>query len=108
SGALKMDPIKDPDKALEVVQREFDKRFNETWFDSYGFANSYAFTIRNEMAKEKGYETISDLEPDKDTLKLGVDNSWLKRKGDVIYVLQIRILILKIPIQCKLDLYTKQ
>src|SRR5699024_9695993 len=35
SGALKMDPIKDPDKALEVVQREFDKRFNETWFDSY-------------------------------------------------------------------------
>src|SRR5699024_3745969 len=82
SGALKMDPIKDPDKALEVVQREFDKRFNETWFDSYGFANSYAFTIRNEMAKEKGYETISDLEPDKDTLKLGVDNSWLKRKGD--------------------------
>lgn len=82
SGALGMEPINDPDEALRIVQEEFDKRFDQTWFDSYGFANSYAFTVRNEVAEEHGLEKVSDVESIADELRFGVDNSWLKRKGD--------------------------
>jgi len=82
AGALGMEPVKDPKEALEIVQREFEKQFDQTWFDSYGFANSYAFTVKKEMAEKENLETVSDLEPLVDDLKLGVDNAWLKRKGD--------------------------
>src|SRR5699024_12348438 len=39
-GTLNMDPVTDTDKALSIVQEEFDKRFDQKWFDPYGFARS--------------------------------------------------------------------
>ncbi|MDM5340356.1 osmoprotectant ABC transporter substrate-binding protein [Fictibacillus enclensis] len=82
AGALGMEPVKDPKKALKVVQREFQKRYDQTWFDSYGFANSYAFTVTKELAEKENLHTVSDLEKHAQNLKLGVDNAWLKQKGD--------------------------
>jgi osmoprotectant transport system substrate-binding protein len=82
AGSLGMEPVNDPEEALEIVQREFQERFDQTWFDSYGFANSYAFTVTRELAERENLETVSDLEPLVSELKFGVDNSWLKRKGD--------------------------
>lgn len=82
AGALGMEPVKDPDEALEIVQREFEKQFDQTWFDSYGFANSYAFTVRKDVAERENLQKVSDLEAVASELKFGVDNSWLKRKGD--------------------------
>lgn len=82
AGALGMEPVKDPQEALEIVQREFEEQFDQTWFDSYGFANSYAFTVTRELAEKENLNTVSDLKPLVSELKLGVDNSWLKRKGD--------------------------
>ncbi|MBS4162352.1 osmoprotectant ABC transporter substrate-binding protein, partial [Klebsiella pneumoniae] len=68
--------------ALNIVQKEFKKRFDYKWFDSYGFDNTYAFTVKQELAEKGNYQTISDLKKGAKTLKLGVDNAWLKRKGD--------------------------
>ncbi|RHW31485.1 osmoprotectant ABC transporter substrate-binding protein [Neobacillus notoginsengisoli] len=82
AGVLGMEPEKDPKKALEIVKREFQERFDQTWFDSYGFANSYAFTVTRELGEKENLQTVSDLAPIAGDLKLGVDNSWLKRKGD--------------------------
>ncbi|TMN22750.1 osmoprotectant ABC transporter substrate-binding protein [Lentibacillus cibarius] len=82
SGALGMDPIKDPEKALEVVTREFDDRFNQTWAETYGFANSYSIAVTQEFAKENNIETISDLKPYADDLRFGVNNAWVNREGD--------------------------
>src|SRR5699024_8337614 len=59
-GTLDMDPVKDPDKALSIVQEEFYKRFDQTWFGSYGFANSYAFTVTSELAEKENLEKVSD------------------------------------------------
>lgn len=73
---------KDPEKALRVVQRAFHEQFGYKFYDSYGFANTYAFTMTKENAEKNGYKKISDLEKDADQLKLGVDNAWLKRSGD--------------------------
>ncbi|WP_257350843.1 glycine betaine ABC transporter substrate-binding protein [Pseudalkalibacillus decolorationis] len=80
-GALGMEPIKDPKKALEIVKREFQEQFNQTWFDSYGFANSYAFTVTSELAEKKNLKTVSDLKPISSELRLGVDSAWIKRPG---------------------------
>src|SRR5690625_5971807 len=77
-----MEPESDTEKALEIVQREFQERFDQTWFDSYGFANSYAFAVRKEVGEEENLQTVSDLEAIAADLRFGVDNSWLNRKGD--------------------------
>ncbi|GAA0430361.1 osmoprotectant ABC transporter substrate-binding lipoprotein OpuCC [Lentibacillus halophilus] len=82
SGALDMEPIKDPEKALKTVKREFDDRFNQTWAETYGFANSYSIAVTQEFAKQNNIETISDLEPYADDMDFGVNNAWINREGD--------------------------
>lgn len=82
AGALGMTAIKDPEEALAVVQQEFLERWDQTWFDSYGFENSYGFTVTKQMAEEYGLEKVSDLEPYAEDLRFGVDNSWIHREGD--------------------------
>ena len=82
AGVLKEEPEKDPAKALGIVQKEFKKQFNQKWYDSYGFANSYAFMVSKETAEKYNLKTISDLKVVADDLTAGVDTSWLDRKGD--------------------------
>jgi osmoprotectant transport system substrate-binding protein len=77
-----IDFVTDTDEALKIVQREFQKRFDQTWFDPYGFENSYTFTVTSELAKEKNLKKVSDIEPYVADLRLGVDNAWLNREGD--------------------------
>ena len=81
TGALNEDPIKDPDKALKATQEGFQKRFDSHFFNSYGFANTYAFMVTKETARKYHLETVSDLKKHKD-LRLGVDSSWMERAGD--------------------------
>lgn len=82
AGALGMEPEKDPEIALDIVQKEFDKQFDQTWFGSYGFANSYAFTVAGDLAEAENLTKVSDLEKIAAEVDLGVDSSWIKRKGD--------------------------
>jgi len=82
TGSLGLDPITDPDRALEVVVEGFDERFNAKWYPSYGFANTYAFMVTEEVAQQYDLETISDVAPIADQLTAGVDSSWMQREGD--------------------------
>jgi len=82
AGVLGMEPEKDPEKALRIVQTEFEEQFDQTWFGSYGFANSYAFTIAGDLAEEENISKVSDLERIASDIDLGVDSAWIKRKGD--------------------------
>lgn len=82
TGELNVDPIKDPDLAFDVVQEGFAEEFDIAWFPTYGFANTYAFMVTQEVAEEYGFEKISDVEEYADELTAGVDSSWLAREGD--------------------------
>ncbi|WP_424163465.1 osmoprotectant ABC transporter substrate-binding lipoprotein OpuCC [Bacillus amyloliquefaciens] len=82
TSTLGMEAEKDPEKALSIVQKEFEKRFHYKWFDSYGFENTYAFTVSKELAEKDHLDKVSDAKKYADQFKLGVDNAWLKRKGD--------------------------
>lgn len=82
TGELGLEPIMEPQEALKVSQDEYLKRFNRIWYDSYGFSNTYAFMVTKEFAAEHNITKVSELEQFKDSLKVGVDSSWLQRPGD--------------------------
>lgn len=82
TGALGEDPIKDPNKAMEATQKGFKDKYHQTFFNSYGFANTYALMVTKETAKKYHLETVSDLKKHANKLKVGMDSSWESRKGD--------------------------
>lgn len=82
TGELGMDPIIDPELAMKTVQKEYKKKYDRVWFPSYGFANTYAFMVREDFAKEHNLTKVSQLEALKDDIRVGVNNSWMDRKGD--------------------------
>lgn len=82
TGPLGKAPITDPDKARSVVVKGFEERFDQHYFDSYGFENTYAFMVTKETAKKYNLKTVSDMKKVAQNLRAGVDSSWMKRKGD--------------------------
>lgn len=81
-GALQQEPISDPGQALEIVQRLFNEKFDMTFFDSYGFNNTYAFMVTKETADKYQLKTVSDFKNIAANLQVGVDTSWMNREGD--------------------------
>jgi osmoprotectant transport system substrate-binding protein len=74
----------EPKTREEVVEagREGFAGLGITWFEPYGFENTYAFTVRKEVADQLGLKTISDLKEHAKNMKLGVDTTWLERPND--------------------------
>lgn len=82
TGELGQDPITDPEVALDLVVEGFAAEFDQKWFPTYGFANTYAFMVTQELADQYDLVTISDLEDIASELDAGVDTSWIQREGD--------------------------
>ncbi|AYW49469.1 osmoprotectant ABC transporter substrate-binding protein [Tetragenococcus halophilus] len=82
ASTLLLPPEKNPDKALDLVQKEFKERYNQDWLASYGFDNTYVFLVRRDTAEEYGLEKVSDLEDVADELTVGADRAWMTREGD--------------------------
>lgn len=82
TGTLGEKPIKDPQRATQVVNRELKKRYDEVRFPTYGFADTYAFMVTKKTARQYNLTNISDMEPYAHQMKAGVDASWMNRKGD--------------------------
>ncbi|BGE81233.1 osmoprotectant ABC transporter substrate-binding protein [Staphylococcus petrasii] len=82
TGALGEDAIKDPDKAMKATKKGFKGKYNQTFFDSYGFANTYSLMVTKETAKKYDLETVSDLKKHAKDLRVGMDSAWMNRKGD--------------------------
>src|SRR5690554_5975326 len=49
NGYFDTEPTKDRQEVLKMAQEGFDEHFDFKWFDSYGFENTYAFTIRKAL-----------------------------------------------------------
>lgn len=82
TGELQMPPTTDPQKAMKEVIEGYYKKHNMVWFPSYGFENTYAFMVRKDFAEKYNLKKISDLKNLSQKVKIGVDNSWIKREGD--------------------------
>lgn len=78
---LGQEPITEPEEAEEAVISILDEDYDQTWFPSYGFENTYAFLVTEETAEEYALETVSDLEEHSDELSLGTDQQWVELAG---------------------------
>lgn len=45
----------------DYVKNGFEEEFNMTWSEPFGFNNTYAFVVKNEIADQYDLETCSDL-----------------------------------------------
>lgn len=82
TGELGMDATTDPEEAQQLAIDGFAEQYEQKWYESYGFENTYAFMVTQEVAEEYGLETVSDLEEVADELTAGIDDSWMEREGD--------------------------
>jgi osmoprotectant transport system substrate-binding protein len=82
NGYFDIEQTKDRAKVLQQAQTGFDKNYDFKWFDPYGFENTYAFTVRKELAEQYHLEKISDLTNEAKNMKVGVDTTWLERDND--------------------------
>jgi osmoprotectant transport system substrate-binding protein len=73
---------KDRASVLNQAKAGFDKHYGFHWFDPYGFENTYAFTVREDVAEQNKLQQISDVAPIANTMALGVDTTWLERSSD--------------------------
>jgi osmoprotectant transport system permease protein len=58
---LKAPIERDPAAVFDVVAREFSRRFDVRWLPPLGFENTYAMSVRTEMAERLGLRTLSDF-----------------------------------------------
>ncbi|MFE5317870.1 glycine betaine ABC transporter substrate-binding protein [Paenibacillus sp. NPDC056579] len=77
-----IEPTKDRASVLKQAKEGFDKHFGMQWLDPYGFENTYAFTVRDDVAKQNNLNAISDVAPTAGNMTLGVDTTWLERQND--------------------------
>lgn len=82
TGELNQESIKDPILAMQRVVKGYYDKYDMIWFPSYGFANTYAFMVRADFAKENNLSKVSDLRDLAPTIKAGVDTGWIDRQGD--------------------------
>lgn len=78
-------PVKqstDREAVLKQAQEGFDRYYDFKWFDPLGFENTYALTVREDVAKEKNLKNVSDLQKYQSDMEFGVDSSWMERKQD--------------------------
>jgi len=58
---LKAPPVSDPAAVFDIVSREFARQYDVRWLAPLGFENTYAMSIRTEMAERLGLRTLSDF-----------------------------------------------
>lgn len=77
---LKMDVIGDPDEAYAVVADEFDKQFKIKWLSPLGFNNTYTLAVTQDVHKQYGIETFSDLAKISENLVFGAEHEFFDRQ----------------------------
>jgi osmoprotectant transport system permease protein len=73
--------VSDPLRVFAHVSAEFQRRYDITWMQPFGFSNSYALAMEEAVAAELGITSISDLLPHQERLRAGVSHEFLNR-GD--------------------------
>ena len=77
---LKMDVITDPDECYAVVSDEFSKQFNIKWMQPFGFNNTYALAVTNDVYEQYKVETYTDLVAVSDQLVFGAEHEFFDRQ----------------------------
>lgn len=83
SSYFEIENPQDPDATFKQAKELFSQDpFNFTFFDRLGFANTYAFTVKREIAEKYNLSKVSDLEGIAQEFSAGFDTAWLEREND--------------------------
>lgn len=77
---LKQDLIKDPMELYKKVKKQYKEEFNIVWLDLYGFNNTYAISMKEEVAEEMGIDTYTDLAKKGNELVFGANYDFYERE----------------------------
>jgi len=77
---LKHDVMYDPDEIYNLVQKEYNEQFGIKWMEPFGFNNTYATAVPQELAAKYNLEKTSDLVPYAKDLVFGAEQEFLNRK----------------------------
>lgn len=70
------------DETMGYLQERFEKEYHHKYYDTFGFENTFAFLVTEELAEEYQLEKVSDLKDLAGELRAGFDQNWLIREGD--------------------------
>ena len=76
---LKRPVESDAHRVFNTVRAEYKKQFNLEWLEPFGFNNTYALTVRKSDARDRGWQTISDLAKSADMLRAGFTAEFSER-----------------------------
>jgi osmoprotectant transport system substrate-binding protein len=79
AAVLKEKPLSDHAKVLDIVRREYLRRFGLDVLPPLGFDNSFAMVMRGTDARRLGVSRLSQLAPFAPHLKMGVGFEFLER-----------------------------
>lgn len=71
-----------PKKDGTIVKREFQRKYKLTYFPSYGFADTYAWMVTKQTARQESLKNVSDLKNHAADMTVGIDQAWMNRRGD--------------------------
>jgi len=77
---LKEELIADPDELYEAVKKQYEEEFGILWLDIYGFNDTYALAVKNEIAKKYSLETYDDLAKVSNQLTFGAEYDFFERE----------------------------
>ncbi|WP_258359948.1 glycine betaine ABC transporter substrate-binding protein [Moorella sulfitireducens] len=76
---LKMDVINDPQEAYDTVQKEYNEQFKLKWLKPFGFNNTYALAVPEEVAERHNLQKISDLKSVAGEMVFGAEQEFFNR-----------------------------
>jgi len=71
--------VRDPLRAYLRVKRDFAEKYQITWLEPFGFNNSYALAMGEQLADRLDIHRISDLEKHQNELRTGFSHEFLNR-----------------------------
>lgn len=77
---LKEELIANPDELYEAVKTGYEEEFAIQWLDIYGFNNTYALAVKNDVAKKFNLETYDDLVKVGSQLTFGAEFDFFERE----------------------------
>lgn len=77
---LKEDLITDPQELYSHVKDRYEEEYEITWLDIYGFNNTYALAIKEEVANQYNLQTYDDLAQISDQLVFGAEYDFFERE----------------------------
>jgi osmoprotectant transport system permease protein len=81
---LNKSPQSNPNQVYDIVQKEFNKKYQIQLLKPLGFNNTYALAVRQDTAKQYGLNSITDLSKVSDGLIMGPTIEFPNREDGLI------------------------